>query len=758
LFFSAQVIANDVEEPSKPSVFHVTTAETLPGDAVLVRGEFLDQVERVQISRLADKGQKTLPQYIPQPREDQPIDLGGTDKSVAAESGKKVQNIEMIQQNSQSLKFIVPADWEEGIYSVQLQSGKNVSSFYLNVPKVIWAISEEGLKATIGDYLRIQGKNLFRIGQIPSVMIVSNKGSYLLNFEKAFDEYSVRVNVPSDIPPGQYHLYYHNGFGGGTTWSEPLEIEVVKKSAKVWDQKRFNVRDFGAVGDGEHNETAAFRLAINTAKEAGGGTVYVPRGRYMLTGGLILPPHTLLLGESKELTQVFWNPLNWDTGEMPESLIYGSHHFGVKDLNLWASRAWGVIMQKGDKNGFGHVMLENLIVRQSNHMSGLMSQVKTNRDLVTTEFQMRWSQTGIVLSGENVIIRNCDFNSNGMYSFNAVSGFIQNCKFTRNEVGFTKPFMKVHPKGLIYEDCLKNGKGFGYASSIDESMNLYEARNIIEFDYTNDREVMTYDGGSGAYTGPIGKIEGTTLTLPENAETYRWIANKWIGGGLFILDGTGSGQFRRIVSHTLDEIVLDHPFVVNPDQSSIISITTIRNNLIFVNNEAKDCGAYQLYGSAQNAVISGIKMKRSSGIVSRGSRLYHGTQPNWYAEIINCDLNDGNYSHWFGIDDRGHSGHQSINLIGSGGSGMNLGTLIRRNRLSDFSYIRTSPGASPNAVTDAIIERNSFRTANTAILLGGRDFHTSRILIHDNDYSDVETKVGIRTGLDQSAFLIVNKK
>lgn len=114
--------------------------------------------------------------------------------------------------------------------------------------------------------------------------------------------------------------------GGKTAWSEPLRIDVVSKSPDWWGVKVFNVMDYGAVGDGVHNETAAFRAALHAAGQNGGGKVYVPRGRYMLTGELILSPNTLIEGESKELTHIFWNPLNWDLYELPNSLISGTHH------------------------------------------------------------------------------------------------------------------------------------------------------------------------------------------------------------------------------------------------------------------------------------------------------------------------------------------------------------------------------------------------------------------------------------------------
>ena len=55
----------------------------------------------------------------------------------------------------------------------------------------------------------------------------------------------------------------------------------------------YNVRDTGAVGDGRQLETVAINQAIDACAKAGGGTVYVPPGRY-LTGTIVLQSHVTL--------------------------------------------------------------------------------------------------------------------------------------------------------------------------------------------------------------------------------------------------------------------------------------------------------------------------------------------------------------------------------------------------------------------------------------------------------------------------------
>src|SRR6266849_7048395 len=49
-----------------------------------------------------------------------------------------------------------------------------------------------------------------------------------------------------------------------------------------------NVLQYGAVGDGVTDSTAAFQAAIN-ALPASGGTVFVPPGTYVISAGLVTP-------------------------------------------------------------------------------------------------------------------------------------------------------------------------------------------------------------------------------------------------------------------------------------------------------------------------------------------------------------------------------------------------------------------------------------------------------------------------------------
>src|SRR3954469_24190792 len=82
-------------------IFQCTTAATNPGDAVLIRGEYLDKITKIQVSRLNDDNvDNILPAYVPLPAEDAVPDI-----HVIPLEYKSI-TVEGLQRNTQSLKFI----------------------------------------------------------------------------------------------------------------------------------------------------------------------------------------------------------------------------------------------------------------------------------------------------------------------------------------------------------------------------------------------------------------------------------------------------------------------------------------------------------------------------------------------------------------------------------------------------------------------------------------------------------------------------
>ena len=59
----------------------------------------------------------------------------------------------------------------------------------------------------------------------------------------------------------------------------------------------FSVLEFGARGGGQQDCTQAFQQALDSMSALGGGTVFVPEGRYVIKGTLRIPVSVTLRGE-----------------------------------------------------------------------------------------------------------------------------------------------------------------------------------------------------------------------------------------------------------------------------------------------------------------------------------------------------------------------------------------------------------------------------------------------------------------------------
>jgi hypothetical protein len=82
-------------------------------------------------------------------------------------------------------------------------------------------------------------------------------------------------------------------------WSEGDALfasELNAAIANAGGSEAINVKQFGAVGDGVTNDTAAINAAAS-AIPAGGGALYLPKGRYAISGTIYLKPATRMVGD-----------------------------------------------------------------------------------------------------------------------------------------------------------------------------------------------------------------------------------------------------------------------------------------------------------------------------------------------------------------------------------------------------------------------------------------------------------------------------
>ncbi len=64
------------------------------------------------------------------------------------------------------------------------------------------------------------------------------------------------------------------------------QVATAGSLARLWNQMPYNVRNYGALGNGVADDTTAINAAIAAAQTAGGGVVYLPPGTYLVTAPL----------------------------------------------------------------------------------------------------------------------------------------------------------------------------------------------------------------------------------------------------------------------------------------------------------------------------------------------------------------------------------------------------------------------------------------------------------------------------------------
>ena len=186
-----------------------------PDETVLVQGSEFEGA-KVELSRLADSGR-------------------------AAAAGP--QKMEVLQGSESSLKFIVPADWQQGVYALRVtgKDGQASREWLINSPDVWWVQGDEGEAATPGGWLRAFGKSLNFGGKTVLRLTPESGRSIELAATKA-DAFAASFDIPSDLKPGSYTAAMHNGLGGDTAWRDLAAIRI--DPPVQWPQEVFSVLDF----------------------------------------------------------------------------------------------------------------------------------------------------------------------------------------------------------------------------------------------------------------------------------------------------------------------------------------------------------------------------------------------------------------------------------------------------------------------------------------------------------------------------------
>ena len=185
---------------------------------------------------------------------------------------------------------MIPKEFASGIYRFTLTHGQGSLTGRANLPTIYWTQSNLGDSASPGGWIQVFGRNIVRQpGRAQLVLQPDGSNAPTKAVLTKGDLWRGAFRVPDQLPPGRYNLRLTNGDGGDDEWIDAGSIAVRAPAPDL--TQSFDVRAFGAIGNGKADSTRAIRAAIDAASQGGGGTVYLPRGRYLISETLVIPRH-----------------------------------------------------------------------------------------------------------------------------------------------------------------------------------------------------------------------------------------------------------------------------------------------------------------------------------------------------------------------------------------------------------------------------------------------------------------------------------
>lgn len=679
---------------AQPSIFWFNDPVG-PDDSVVVTGSQLDAVTSISIGRVPDGAPNA-----------EPVGL---------------QRVELLQQNAQSVKFVVPKDIAAGIYRFTLAYPEGALSARLNLPTVYWTQTERGDAVSPGGTVQVFGRNIVRRAAAAGLVLVPEAGGQPVTLPAVGgDLWRGSFRVPDALPLGDYRLRLSNGDGASDELVDAGRIHVVVPATEA--HATFNVREYGAIGDGIVSSTNAIKAAVNAAQERGGGTVYFPRGRYLISGPLVLPAGVSLKGERTDLVNLIWP----DVEEPPEALIAGTSHFAIEDLTIYASRHRHVVTGGFFRNApistASDIAIRRVRIRAS-AFRGHTSPEQTYQRMLKIDQQYGQFLDAVRLTGDRLTVTDCDVVGSGrsLYLLKASDAVISGNVLNNGRYGW---YSITGSNRVIFENNIVSASDLqGSGGSINNlspdvagSENVIFTRNTFKAMYGWDREAVTTDGSGGFYFGQATSLASDRLSLMGPANE-RVVATSWIGAAVMVVDGMGAGQFAKVArfegaSGEPMSVVLDRKLAVSLDATSVVTITQTQQNYLITDNVFEDVGvAAQSYGTALNHVFAGNVSIRTGGFFARALIYYH-FQPCWQVQILDNRIVEGNV-YQGGPDRTIASGEALIAVQAVRPAGMLnrpplvRAVIVRGNRLEQDSHIEIT-GVSPAfpGIRDVVVEAN----------------------------------------------------
>ena len=740
-----------------PVITHVTDP-TRPGQLFNVVGADWDGGAQVRVACLEDG--------IPGWPEDVAADFATEEPRLA----------ELVAHEPNVLTCSFP-EGRPGVYAVQVRGAGGWSDpVLINRPRADWLSTD---RATPGELVRILGRNLVGRELYPEcdasgrplstggyveggTRVVLRRGTRAVTaVVEKMSAYDVHFRLPLDLDPGEYAVHAHNGHGGASGWSRGLLLTVAP--ADPWPEEIFDVRRYGAVGDGLADDAPAIQGALDAAGLNGGGVVYLPAGSYLINSTLTVHPRTVVRGQSRERTWIWLpNGVHYGDRAIGEKVrvgLQGDRDFIVEDLTMHAVYARYLIMAPVAFSDHAAPAADNVTVRRCRLMmeptlrhpyrrgERFLEQERLDRD-------SPWSNRFCVaVRGDRVTVQGSHLRGGGSCVHLEGSRY---CTIQDNELlkgtGQAIRFFpgRVTPENNIIEDNVSRPVSNVHSATFwshARANRYYIARNQFESDWCRDNENIIWHSlgvrlsarvtaatleAVTVSTGRVmdwagrqargGDSAGFPVFLDEAAGGFR--PDALVGFDCLVVDGRGLGQLRTIVGNTVDAVTVDRPWKVAPGLGSLVAICEnpqFQGHIVVDNSLTHTGSGINPWGNAYDMVIDGNRLALSGGINIGdvgAAWTYREWAGNYRIQILNNTVVEGRYHGDWPV---GRALHIFQGLIGlQGGASVGVGGLdwvLRNNRTETDALIAMVPPGEAD-YRGMILEENRSVDSRIGIRVG----------------------------------------
>lgn len=437
--------------------------------------------------------------------------------------------------------------------------------------------------------------------------------------------YRVEFRIPANMELGSYEVWIHNGHGGEFGWSGPISLSVTRSPWAGQPSRTFNVRDYGARGDGRTDDEAAIQRAVEAAGRAAPATVYFPAGTYMVSRGFLPPNNVRWLGAGPDKTIIRAMSGFRRNEDRGYALLFGENQSYGNNIEIRGL----TLDQAGNPGRTGFPIwlrwVRNVKITNARVISrpGPFFNFEFSRQILI-------SRTGFIGDGgylgdaRQVFIDSSTFrltfNANSALSTQGGGGEVAITNNVIRDFDPTKP--EGTASGRFFVSQPHSGGTEHYYFAGNRTIDLAPpVQDWSGFD-SNSGEQILFEQCCAGHVQTIASATRTTFRL----NNFRDSLDIRKPTDIMVNWGPGVGQVRRIVAYdsATGVFTVDRPFAVVPPAGSNVSLAATASRIVIYKNQfdgksnyaTKDTAscAVQLYNSTDVIIDGNLITNMRGGI------------------------------------------------------------------------------------------------------------------------------------------------